>query len=115
MGTIFIEFQVPRNRAEARIAVGSAPPYEVVAIICMRNADFPKNGESLVSASVRNTLAFLEVSGRMRRLLGPRRDVARRDALLAANFDAVSEGGDFAGWAAYCNAKKKRERRRASR
>ena len=92
------------------MAMVSGPPDEFVSSYCMRNAALSKNWRSLALASTRNTLAFPEASSQMRRLSGQRGYAARQGALLAADLDAVSDEGDYAAWAAYRKARKKRDR-----
>ena len=107
--TYWMEFDMLRQEAEARRLMGSGLPDEFAPALRMRNAALPKNGRTLVAASIRNTLAFPEVSAQMRRLSCPRGYASRRDVLVAADMDAVSEEEDFEAWVAYRKAKRARK------
>ena len=52
-----MEFDMLRQKAEARMLVGSGSSDEFVSVMCMQNADPPKNEHTLELASLRNTLA----------------------------------------------------------
>ena len=52
MGAFLKEFDVLREQAEARMAMGSAPPDDFALIICMQDAPLPKRAKSLAPASV---------------------------------------------------------------
>ena len=72
----------------------------------MQNAALPENGKALALASLRNTLACPEVSGQMRRFLGPRGSASRQDVLVAKSMDAVSGVEDCETWVACRKAKR---------
>ena len=94
MGTYLMEFDTLRRKAEARVLMESGFPEEFVSAFCAQNATLSKNEKTLVLASLRNTLAFPEVSAQMRRLSGPRGFASRQDVPAAADMDAATEEGD---------------------
>ena len=71
--------------------LGIGVPDEFVSVLRMQNAALPKNGKTFALASFRDALAFPEASAQMRRLFGPRGYASRRDVLVAADMDTVSE------------------------
>ena len=99
-----MEFETLRQKAEARVAMGSGFPGEFVSVLCMQNAALSKNGKTLALASLGNTLAFPQVSVQMRRLLGHCGYASRQDVLVAQDLDTVSEEEDFEPWMAYRQA-----------
>ena len=104
MNVYSIEFDVLRDRAEARMAPGSGFQDVFASVICMQDAALSKNGKPLALAGIQDTLAFPVVANQMRRLFGPRGNAARQD------LDTVSEEADFGAWVAYRKAEgKKRE------
>ena len=91
-----LAFDVLREKAEARMVMGSGSPDEFVSILCMQNAALSENEASLALAGMRNTLASPEVVRRMRRLFGPCGMAVRQDVLMAADLDAALEEKDYA-------------------
>ena len=106
MGSYLMEIDAQRGAAGARMVMGSGFPDVFASVLCMHNAASPKYKQSLVLASIRNNLAFPEVSSQMRRLFGPRASAVRQDVLAAADLDTVSEEEDYAAWVAYRKARK---------
>ena len=96
--TYLMEFDMLRQKAEARTPIGSRFPDEFVSVSCVQNTALTKNGKTSGLASSRNTLAFPEVSAQMRRLSGPRGYASRQDVLVAAERDAASEEENFEAW-----------------
>ena len=84
--------------------VGGGFPDEFVPVLCVRDAILSKNGRTLAIASLRDTLAFPEVSAQMRRLFGPCGYSFPQKP--AADMDTVSEEEDFEAWAAHRKAKR---------
>ena len=85
-----MEFDVLREKAEARMATGGGFPDEFVSIGCAQNAPAPEREKSLAVASFGSTLACPAMANHMRRLFGPRGSAARQDVLSAAEFDTDS-------------------------
>ena len=66
MGAFLMESDMARQKAVARIVLGSGFPDGCVPALCMQNASLPKNEKTLASASVRSTLAFPELPAQTR-------------------------------------------------
>ena len=75
--------------------IGRGFPNEVVSALRMQNAALTKNEKTLALASLRNTLAFPEVSAQMRQLFGPYGYASRQNVPRTADMDTVSEKDDF--------------------
>ena len=71
MDTYLMESDMSRQKAEARMIMGSGFPDEFASVSRMQHAALAKNGKTLVLASLGTTLAFPQVSAQMRRLFGP--------------------------------------------
>ena len=97
-----------REKAESRTVMGSGFPNEFASVLCARNAAVFENEKSLALASIRITLAFPEVPSQIRRLIGPRRQAARQDVLVAADLVAASGEEDFDAWTANRKAQKEK-------
>ena len=106
MDTYSLEFDIPRQKGEARMLMGSGFPDEFVSVLCMKNASPSKKEKTLALVSLQNTLAFPAVSAQMRRLFGPCGYASRQDVLVAAKMDTGSEEEDFEAWTAYRKAKR---------
>ena len=110
-----MEIGALRGAAGARMAMGRGFPDEFAPLLCMQSLVLarywpkykqsplrhgipasPKYKQSLVLASIRNNLAFPEVSSQMRRLFGPRASAVRQDVLAAADLDTASGEEDYA-------------------
>ena len=100
MVTYLMEFDVLRRKAGTRMVTGSGFPDEFVSVLRMQNAALPKNGKTLVWASVRHSLAALGAFAQMRRLSGSCGRATRQDVLVFANMDTASEQDDFKAWTA---------------
>ena len=70
MDTYLLEFEMLRQRAEARFDMGAGFPDEFVSVLCITNASLSKNEKQLVIASVGSSLVFGNVAAQMRRLFG---------------------------------------------
>ena len=70
MGTYLLEFDVLRQRAGARIAMGTGFPDEFASVLCEQNASPTKNERQLAIASAGSSPTFAHVSAQMRRLFG---------------------------------------------
>ena len=99
-----MEIDMLRQKAEARMLMGGGFPNGFVSAPCMQNAALTKNEKTVALASIREILAFPEVSAQMRRLSGPREYASRQVVLVAADMDAVHEEEDFEAWMAYRKA-----------
>ena len=106
MDTYLLEFEMLRQRAEARFDMGTGYPDEFVSVLCIQNAALSKNERQLVIASVGSSLAFGHVSAQMRRLFGNIGSSQSMDVLVAQDMDQVSEEDDFEAWVAYRKAKR---------
>ena len=95
-----MEFDVLREKAEARMAAGSGFPGDFAPILCAQDAALSVCEKFLALASFRSTLSSPEVARQTRR-----RNAARQEALLASDLDAFSEEEDFAAWVAFRKAK----------
>ena len=101
-----MDFDMLRQKAEARAIMGSGSPDKFVSSLCMQNAALTQNGKTLVPASAGNALAFQSVSAQMRRLSGPCGHASRRDVVVAADMETASDEEDFEAWAVYRKAKR---------
>ena len=103
MDTYLLEFDMLRQRAEARFAMGAGFPDEFASALCMQNASLSlsKNERQLAIASVGSSLTFVHVSAQMRRLCGNIDSSQNMDALVAQDLDNVSDDENFEAWAAY--------------
>ena len=83
----------------------------------LQDASLPRADKLLVPARVKGSLGIAAAARHMRRLFRPMGKTARQDVLAATAVDGVSSDGDFAGRAAYREAKKfwQTERARAGR
>ena len=106
MDTYLMEFDMLRQKAEARMLMGSGSPDEFAPVLFVQNAALTKNEKTLALASSGNTLAFESVSAQMRRLFGPCDYASRQDVLAAADMDTVPEDEDFEARMAYRKAKR---------
>ena len=115
--TYLMEFDVMREKAEARMGMGHGFPDEFASVLCVQNAALLGNGKSMGLACVQNNLAFPGAPSLMRRLFGPRGSAVRQDVLAAADLGPALGEEDYAAWVAYRKARKgqKRERRRSDR
>ena len=93
-----MEFDVLREKAEARLAAGSGFPDEFVSIPCAEDAFLFEKGEPLPPGGLRKTLASPVAGEQIGRLA---RDMVRQDVLLAVDVDsAPEEECGFAVWVA---------------
>ena len=99
-----MEFDMLRQKAEARMISGSGFPDEFVSVLLTKDAALPKNEKTLVLASLGNTLAIQSVSAQFRRLLGPCGYASRQDVVVAADMDTAPEEEDCEKWVAYRKA-----------
>ena len=106
MDTFLLEFEMLRQRAEARFDMGAGVPHEFVSALRISNASLSKNGRQLVVASVGSSLLFENVSAQMRRLFGSIGSSQNMDVLVAQDLDHVSDEDDFEAWVAYRKAKR---------
>ena len=101
MGAYLLEFDVPGNAAEERMATGGGPPWEYFSIPRIHYATLSKNEKSSVTASVKGTLAFAGLAKQMRRIFASRWNAARRGGLIAADMTVFSdEESEHAAWIA---------------
>ena len=96
------------------MVMGGGVPDEFACALRVENAAPSKNGETLVLASARNTLALPAPPAQMRRLFGSRGHASRQDALLAADMDAVTEEEDFEACVAYRKANRAKKNGKGS-
>ena len=68
--TYLMEFDIWRQKAEARMITGAGFPDEFAPVRCVRNAALAKNERTLVLASLGNASACPQVSAQMRRVFG---------------------------------------------
>ena len=101
-----MEFDIPRQKAAARMSMGTGLPDEFVSALCAQDASLSKNERQLITASAGSPLAFSQVAAQMRRLFGNVGSDQRQDALAAQDLDTVSEEEDFEAWVAYRKAKR---------
>ena len=106
MDTSIMEFEMLREKAEPCMLAGPGFPGASVSVLRIKNAALPKNEKTRVLTSLRNTLAFPQVSAQMRRLFGPCGYASRQDVMVAQDMDTVSEEEDFEAWIAYRKAKR---------
>ena len=69
--TSLLEFDLLRQKAEARMLMCSGFPDEFVSVLRMQSAALSENEKTSVLASLHKTPAFPAVSAQMRRLFGP--------------------------------------------
>ena len=110
MDVYLMEFDVLREKEEARMATGSGPPEKSASILCMQNAALSKSEKSLTLASIQNTPPFPAAANQMRRLFAPRGDAARQDVLLAAELETAPEEEDCAARAVYRKSDKGKQK-----
>ena len=67
MDTLLLEFDISRQKAEARISMGTGFRGEFAPALCMQNASLSKNERQLVIASVGSSLSFVHVAAQVRR------------------------------------------------
>ena len=58
MDAYSMEFDVLRERAGPRLAMGGGLPDKFVSILCMQDAPLSKNGTSVALARIQGTMAF---------------------------------------------------------
>ena len=95
MDTYLLEFEMMRQRAEARFDMGTGFPDEFVSVLCITNASLSKNEKQLVIASVGSSLSFGHVAAQMRRLFGNMGSSQNMDVLVAQDLDQASAEDDF--------------------
>ena len=103
-GAYLMEFDMLRQRAEARMITGCGFPDELLPELRRQNAALAENENTLVLASLGNTLALQSVSAQMRRLFGPCFYASRQDVLVAADTDTAPGEADFEARMAYRQA-----------
>ena len=106
MDTFLLEFEMLRQRAEARFDMGMGFPDEFVSVLCISNASLSKNERQLVVASAGSSLRLGIVREQMRRLFGNIGSAQTGDVLVAQGLDQVSDEDDFEAWVAYRKAKR---------
>ena len=106
MDTYIMEFELMREKAESRMLMGSGFRGAFVSVLRKTDAALSKHEKIMVLASLRNALAFPQVSAQMRRLFGPRGYTSRQDVLAAQGMDTASEEEDFECWLAFRKAKR---------
>ena len=106
MDTYLLEFDILRQKAEARMSMGTGFPDEYVSVLCLQNASLSKHERQLVMAGVGSSFNFLNVTAQMRRLFGNVGSLQNQDALVAQDLDDVSEEDDIEAWIAYRKAKR---------
>ena len=67
MDTYLLEFEMLRQRAEARFDMGTGFPDEFASVLCIQNAALSKTEKQLVVASVGSSLVFGNVAAQTRR------------------------------------------------
>ena len=106
MVEFIVEFDLPRRRAESKMAAGTWFPDEFASILRMLNAVLPRKGKSLVMASGHASLKFAEVAASMRRLFGLLGGGSLQDELIAEDADGPSvRDKDQVAGATYTKAK----------
>ena len=83
-----------RRKAESEMQVRWASPEVFASAICSQNASLSRSEKSRALASVRWYLGIFPVARQLRRLLGPRVGVVRRDGLPATSVDVKSKDED---------------------
>ena len=104
MDAYLMVFDMLRQRAEARMITGCGFPDELLPELRRQNAALAENENTLVLASLGNTLALQSVSAQMRRLFGPCFYASRQDVLVAADTDTAPGEADFEARMAYRQA-----------
>ena len=74
-----------------------------------RTPALPRPEKSLVLAGVQGKAGIRAVARRMRRFFGPHGGAVRQDVLVATDVDFESNDDDYAAWAAYRQAGKRKE------
>ena len=106
MDTYLLEFEMLRQKAEARFDMGTGFPDEFASVLCIQNAALSKTEKQLVVASVGSSLVFGNVAAQMRRLFGNMGSSQNMDVLVTQDVDQASDEDDFEAWVAYRKAKR---------
>ena len=106
MDTYLLEFDILRQKAEARMPMGTGFPDEFASVLCIQNANLTKSERQLVMSGLSSSLDFGSVSAHMRRLFGNVGSAQNQDALVTPDFDTASDEENFEAWLAYRKAQK---------